>query len=305
VVGVSRRALAVAAAVLLLALLATGAVVLVVRGRSDACARERFQEVAKRNWEEISRGSAEVAAALEAGQSAEDLAKVSDAAAGMRKQLEEVKSSLEEDSPRGYEDLARMQVDALERLDSFLSGIAEYASADESTVIEGRGILEDKSRRAFSAVNEFLAEAPFELERPIAEFYQAPQFLVEVWTEPGESLSEDAEAAYQAASSFLEADREEDFQKLYGMISTRLKTALDYYNISQEALAKDWRRSWDNRKLVDYYISKKDVSLPQPEQAQVKVVAYVDDGGPVTETVRLVREQGAWKIDSYPFVGWE
>ena len=296
----------VAIAALLVILLVAGAVFLVFRGRADARDRKRFETEARRNWKKINSSSAEVASALEAAESAEDLEEIRAAAADMRGLLEEMTSTLGSDSgPGGYEDLARMQIDALERLDIYLTGIVEFASADAATVLEGKGLLEDKSRRAFSAVNEFLAEAPFDLERPVARFYQAPQTLVGIWTEPTDAQSADAEAAYETVAGFLEADKEQDFQKLYGMISSRLKTALDYYKVSPDDLARDWKRSWDNKRLVDYYISRNDVSLPQPDQALVKVVAYVDDGTPVIETVRLVREQGAWKIDGYPFVGWE
>ena len=44
--------------------------------------------------------------------------------------------------------------------------------------------------------------------------------------------------------------------------------------------------------------------VPEPDRAEVQVIVYMEEGAPKFEKMRLVKEQGVWKIDSYPFIGW-
>lgn len=43
--------------------------------------------------------------------------------------------------------------------------------------------------------------------------------------------------------------------------------------------------------------------LPDPTAATLVVIVYVEGSEPCIETIRPVKEQRAWKVANYPFVG--
>jgi len=307
-VRVGRRRLAIKVAVACIAIvLAAGTGFFLHRWIAGARARETFRREASENWDEIQSESEEVAAALEKVTSPSDLNDVADVSSGMRGFIEGILRELEgEQVPSDYQDLSRKQQTALEDLKAYTEYIEELSeSGDEEMVESGRGVLENKSRRALSSVNEFMAVASFAKGRPVAEFYQAGSYLVEAWQPPSYADEAESMAVLDAATEFIKADIEDqDFNKVFSMISSRLKTGLDYYNITVEDYARDWTRAWGDDRPVDFFVKKRDLSFPEPGRAEVKAIVYMEDGAPRLEKMRLVKEQGIWKIDSYPFIGW-
>ena len=95
----------------------------------------------------------------------------------------------------------------------------------------------------------------------------------------------------------------QDFNKVFSMISSRLKTGLDYYNITVEDYARYWSKAWDDDRPVDFFVKRSDLNFPEPDRAEVQVIVYMEEGAPSLEKMRLVKEQGVWKIDSYTFIG--
>jgi hypothetical protein len=88
------------------------------------------------------------------------------------------------------------------------------------------------------------------------------------------------------------------------MLSNRLYTGFAYFNVNKEKLMAGWTQAWGSKRPVNYYISRAQIAFPSPGNATTQAIAYVENGDPRIEEIRLVKEGGVWKIDSYPFVGW-
>lgn len=304
--GNRRRVALVTTAAAVLAAAAVLVAVLVLN-RANAGRAERFREAASENWSMVGGLSEDVAVALLRVSSPEDLAAVAAASKGMSSGLEEIGRSLKGQAvPSGYSDIAESQKIALDALHLYTEKIEKLATgADQQMTRENTSVLESRSRKAKAAVERFLSEADF-LDVVIAgDFYQSGKALGSAWQPPPYAGEEEAQAVYDTVSRFMEADiRDSDFDTLLSLLSSRMVAVLEYLGFTREKLQEGWLSSWGGKKPVDYYISRRNINIPFPETATVVAIAYLEGGGTRVETIRLVKEQGVWKIDNYPFVGW-
>jgi hypothetical protein len=303
----SRRRLLIIVTLALVMLLFLGGGLLLYLSRSNADKKEEFKESANVNWTKISDLAGQVGAALARVNSTTDLENVSRAAEDMTGQLTHISGSLDKArTPAAYEDLSAQQKDSIKDLKSYLEKVSELASRKDEKVLEdNRGILENRSRKAASSVSEFLSKADFlRLSLP-AEFYRAGTALQNAWQPPPYANEAEAQTVYDTANSFMTADiKESNFPVIWSMLSNRLLTGFAYYNLTVDTIASGWRRAWGDERPADFYVSKRDITFTDPNTANVKVIAYLERGSPRIEKIRLVKEDGVWKVDSDPFVGW-
>jgi hypothetical protein len=266
-----------------------------------------FKQSATANWTKISEQSEKVTSSLSRVASPADLNGVSEAAGQMEKLVSDIRRSLKKEPvPSGYVELSRDQQAALAALTNYLEKTRELASgADEKAFQDGRGVLEDRSRKASSAVSEFLSKANFVRTNISNDFYEAALAMDLAWQPPQYGSDSEAQALFETASAFLNADvKESDFDKLWSMLSTGRITALGSLGITKEVARMNWRKLWGDRAPVDYFLSKNSIKFTEPDRATIDAVVYMEGGSPRSATMRLFRENGVWKVETYPFVGW-
>lgn len=300
-----RGRFALVAAVLVLLLAAGGGTALYL-GATNASRADRFRRQARDDWSGLVAEARAVTSALDSVTSPETLDVVAEAAEGMADSLEEVAAGLEgERTPAGYGAVSERQKAAVAELRSYVQKIIELSRVkEEKALAEQRGLLENRSRRARQSVDSFLSEADFVTVTMPGDFYHAGSGMARAYQPPDYAGDAERKAIYDTMNEFMRADvRDGDFEKVWSMLSSRMIYGLEYNRITRERLAANWKSMWGDKNPVDYYVSWRDINIPYPTTATSVVIAYMDDGGPRSQTVRLVKEQGVWKIDSYPFVG--
>jgi hypothetical protein len=301
-----RRGLVITISVVCLAVLALVGLYIYFN-RLNAHRIKDFKQSANANWTKISKQSEKVSSSLSGVASPADLTGVAEAAGQMEKLAAAVGSSLKNQAvPSGYEEISRDQKAALAALLSYLKKTRELASvADEKAFQEGRGILEDRSRKASSAVNKFLSKANFVRANISNDFYNAASAMDSAWQPPQYGSDAEAQALFEAASAFLNADvKEFDFDKLWSMLSTGRINALGALGITKDVARMNWRKLWGDKTPADYFLSKSSIKFSEPDRATIDAVVYLEGASPRFATIRLFRENGVWKVETYPFVGW-
>jgi hypothetical protein len=292
-------------AVLLVLLVLAG--FLIYLNRLNANRIKRFKQSAGDDWRKISTKAQDVDRSLAGVDSPYDLSGVEKIAGEMEKLVIDIDRSLKNQSvPSGYQELSQQQKTAVEALKTYLEKVRELASSeDKNKFLQERGILEGRSRKASSAVSEFLSNADFARVNISNEFYQAAAALSRAWTYQYGGEAE-VQAVYDAADAFLHADiKESNMDKIWSMISSTRLTALNRLGLSKEALAAGWRQLWEGKTPVDYQLRKNTIGFSDPNTATIKTVVDIEGSSPSVAEMRLVKEDGVWKIITYPFVGWE
>lgn len=302
-----RRLLWLIVSVAIVALIALGVGILIYVSSSNAKKTREFEAATRARWQKISEQSRDVSAALARVGSVADLAAVSSAVRGMEAVLDETSRSISKESvPPGYGDVAAKQKAAIVAMKSYLEKVGQLASSgDQQTFKSELGILEDRSGEAAAAVNDLLTAAMFIKTMVPGDFYQAALTMANAWQPPSYANEAETQAVYDAAAAFINADiNGPDLDTIWAMLSTKLHKALDILKITRDKLASGWSQSWGSARPVDYYINKRDINFTDENTATVKVIMYLNSGGPRIETMRLVKENGVWKVETYPFVGW-
>ena len=301
---IGRRSLLIIAAAVLV-VLSVG--FLVYLNRLNANRVQEFKKSAKDNWTNISKQVDNVTASLAKVASTADLSDVSKAAGQMEKLIASIDRSHKKGPvPSGYGKLSEEQKAAIDALKSYLVEVGELASsADEKAFQENRGILENRSRKASSAVNKFLSNANFMRVNVSNDFYQVALAMETAWRPPINTDDPEAQAVYDEANAFLSADiKESNFDKLWSMLSTGRIMALNQLQLPKEVVRSGWRQLWGDKTPVDYYLSRPSINFSNPETATIRVVVYLEGNSPKVESLRLVKEDGIWKVETYPPVGW-
>lgn len=303
---IGRRSLLIIAAAVLVVLLASVGF-LVYLNRLNANRVQEFKKSARDNWTNISKQADIVTASLAKVASTADLSDVSKAAGQMEKLIASIDRSHKKGPvPSGYGKLSEEQKAAIDALKSYLEEVGELASsADEKAFQENRGILENRSRKASSAVNKFLSNANFMRVNVSNDFYQVALAMETAWRPPINADDPEAQAVYDAANAFLSADiKESNFDKLWSLLSTRRIMALNQLQLPKEVVRSGWRQLWGDKTPVDYYLSRPSINFSNPETATIRAVVYLEGNSPKVESLRLVKEDGIWKVETYPSVGW-
>lgn len=302
----TRRIVVIVAAVLVVVILLGGGF-LIYNSTVNASRAREFKESARSDWKALKARAQDVAAALTRVNSTADLGAVEKAAAGMKTELQRVGKSLKHQKvPAGYGDLAGSQEAAISNLTSYVDMVDQLTRAkDKNSYDENSPLLENRSRKALSSVNDFLSLANFMRMSFPGDFYLAGTTMPRAWQPPAYSNEADSQAAYDAASRFVNADvKEHNFDVMWSMLSNRLISGMVAYKITEQAMANTWHTAWGEQKPFDDYVSRRDTALTDANTATVKVIVYSENSSPRIETMRMVRENNAWKVDAYPFVGW-
>lgn len=300
-----RKAYAIVTAALALLLAAGGGTALYL-GVADASRAERFRERARADWGAIASEAGAVAEAIGSVSSPESLGEVAEKAAAMSGALDGLSARLDGRAPAGRGGISDSEKAAVAGLKSYVDMVHEIAVAgEEKAMAEKRGLLENRSRRARESVKSFLSEAEISSVTFPGAFYQAGAGMAGAFRPPDYAGDSERKAIHDTMTEFMRADvKDGDFEKIWSMLSSRMTYGLEYNKISKERLAANWGSMWGDKTPVDYYVSWRDINIPEPETATSVVIAYMSDGGPRAGTVRLVKEQGQWKIDTYPFTGF-
>jgi len=226
----------------------------------------------------------------------------------MRDEVQEVLESRGRDvSISGESEIVEAEKECLESLDSYLEMVSESASSgDENVIQENRPLLETRAAQALSRVNDFMNKAGFLKKNISGGFYQAGKSLANAFGPP-EWQNEEEEVLFDLVNRFMEADiKEYKPEVLWSFSSSRRLQGLALMGVTQENFAEGWRRAWGNEKQpVDYYVSRAGIEFIDPNTAEVEVIVHMEVGAPWSAKVRLVREASGWKVEGYPFVGWQ
>lgn len=235
-----------------------------------------------------------------------DLAAVKEGAGALAVRVAKVSKTLEKGRvPGRYRVAAERERQALEAVGRYLSLLGELSGSDAQAAADGRAALESLARRAQEAVNSFTGSAPWLSVRLPGDLYQGGRTLRSAFQPLGPDAEANAQAVHDTVEAFMDADiHRHDLDTVWSMLSSRLHKGFEYFNITREKLMQGWDGAWGENKPVGYYVSRAQIEFPDPDTANVKVIAYVENGEPRIEEVRVVREGDAWKIDAYPFVGW-
>lgn len=300
----SRYILIVSIAVIFAGAVSAG--LLLWRSAARAEGESKYRSRSNAEWRGLADDADKVAASLLTISSVSDMQGVAQSAAEMRQRVDRAAASLEKNMPpSSYRSVADKEVRALGALASYLEKLNQMAMSGEGIDLQaGRGLLEDRARAAQDGVNDFLAQARWMKTTVDGDFYQAGDALARALTPVDPQLEAQRQSAYDAAHAFMDADIfHHDFDTIFASISNRLKTGFAYYKVSTEKLQADWPKAWDYHP-VNFMISKPQITFPSPGNAVVRAIAYVEKSQPKIAEIRLV-DEGGWKIDSYPFVGWE
>ena len=302
-----RRLLWLVISVATVVLIALSVGVLIYISSSNAEKARKFEAASKARWQKISDQSRDISAELARVGTVTDLAAVSSSVHGMEAVLDEALRSISKEAvPPGYGDAAAKQKAAILAMKRYLEKVDQLASRrDQQAFVGELGILEDRSRQAAASVNDFLTVARYVKATVPGDFYQAALTMANAWQPPSYANGAETQAVYDAAAAFINADiRGPDLDAIWAMLSTNLHKALDVFKTTRDKLASGWAQSWGSARPVDFYINKRDINLKDENTATVKVIMYLNSGGPRIETMRLVKENGVWKVETYPFVGW-
>lgn len=300
----SRRTVLLAVAVAVA--VASVAGVLIWRAKARAADEREFRSRTQADWREISQQADRVQAAVVAAESPSDFPKISEAAASMQQRVERAAASREKSgAPGSYGEAARREREALGALTLYLEKLGTFAQEGEGAdLAENRGLIENAARAARDNVDGFLASAGWVTSVIPGDFYGSTDAMASALEPVDPALEAQRQSAYDAAYDFMYSDIFlHDFDRLLASISNRLRVGFDYYKITKEKLQADWAKAWDYRP-VNFTISRPQITFPSPDSAVVKAIAYVEKGPPKIAEMRLV-DEGGWKIDSYPFVGWD
>lgn len=294
----------------LIAVLVLGAVaggLLWWRSESRQKSAQRYRTKTASEWTGLAGRMSAVTASLAKVSSPEDLAVVARDASAMKSEVERIAGERKKDgAPAGYEEVAQKETQALESLDRYLTLLVELASSgDGPQVLESRAAIEDRARQAQDRVTSFMTAAPWLNAKLPGDFYHAGAGLQAAFQPVDPALEAEAQAVFDTAKTFIEADiYRQDYDLLWSMLSNRLHEGFQFFNVTKDRLMEGWTKAWGSKRPVSYYLSRAQISFSDPDHATVKVIAYVERGDPKIEEVRLVKEGGVWRIDSYPFVGW-
>lgn len=278
---------------------------LVLRSLSHAGEVEKYHNRLAADWEKIGQQADIVDAALTRVASPDDLVDVSNSAANMRTEITRVVEDREKTAPpSGEQGLGESEISSLRSLDGYLEMVEELASGKDATAIEEkRGLLESRSARAFSDINEFLAKASFMYTSISSNLFQAGIALEDTFKPP--HISQDMDAVYNVVNTFMTADITQfDPEVIWGLAASKTRIAMEMLGTTPEKFAAGWRDSWGTRKPVDFYVSRRNITFSDPSNATVRVIVYLESGSTLIEEVSVTREPDGWKIERYPFVGW-
>ncbi|HEY5531800.1 MAG TPA: hypothetical protein VIK22_07350 [Candidatus Anoxymicrobiaceae bacterium] len=305
--GGRRRILIAVASVAVAGLLAGGGYLLYTQV-TDAAHTDNFKSSAKAGWNEIERRSETVADALARVNSPDDLVNVAKSTSAMKDELDKIANAIDRATvPAGYGDLAERQIAAVEDLGNYMELVSKIAAMGKENVIsENNGTLENRSRKAVSSVNGFLSGADFLKVQIPGDIYLAGPEMLNAWAAANQANDEAESAVYDAASAFVKADiKDQDFNVIWSMLSSRNMNNFKAYKVAEQVVKDNWQRSWGSVKPTSYYVSRSDIKMIDPNNAEIRVTMHYDDQRPKTDVITLVRENGAWKVDKYPFAGLE
>jgi hypothetical protein len=275
---------------------------------TNAARTDNFKSSAKADWKEIERRSEAVADALARVNSPDDLLSVANSTSAMKDKLDKMAGSIDKAAvPVGYGDLAERQKAAVEDLGSYMEIVSKVAAAGKENVIsDNNNTLENRSRKAVSSVNDFLAGADFlEVQIP-GDIYLAGPEMLNAWAVANQANDEAETAVYDAASAFVKADiKGQDFNVIWSMLSSRNMNSFTAYKVTEQVIKENWQKSWGSVKPTSYYVSRSDIKMIDLNNAEIRVTMHYDNQRPKTDVITLVRENGVWKVDKYPFAGLE
>lgn len=303
-----RRWILIAVVSVAVAGLLAGGGYLVYTQVTNAARTNNFKSSAKAGWKEIELRSEAVVDALARVNSPDDLVSVAKSTSAMKDELDKIMKSIERAAvPAGYGDLAERQKAAVEDLGSYMDLVSKVAAAGKENVIsENNGTLENRSRKAVSSVNGFLSGADFLKVQIPGDIYLAGPEMLNAWAAANQANDEAETAVYDAASAFVKADiKDQDFNVIWSMLSSRNMNNFAAYKVAEQVVKDNWQRSWGSVKPTSYYVSRSDIKMIDPNNAEITVTMHYDDQRPKTDIMTLVRENGAWKVDKYPFAGLE
>ncbi|MHB8895752.1 MAG: hypothetical protein ACYC99_11335 [Candidatus Geothermincolia bacterium] len=221
---------------------------------------------------------------------------VTNAAAGLKKK----------GAPSGYGTVAEKEAQALESLSRYLEMLYTLSSTgDVNEVVSSRALLEDRARQAQDKVTGFLTAAPWLRVKLPGDFYQAGQALQTAFQPVDPAVEAERQAVYDTLKTFMDADIfKQNLDQIWSMLANRLHEGFALFDVTKDKLMAGWTKAWGDKRPVNYYVSKAQIAFQSPGDATARAIAYVENGDPRIEEIRLVKEGGVWKIDSYPFVGW-
>jgi len=237
--------------------------------------------------------------------SAADLPAVAGSAGKMKELVDTTAAKLEKNGPpSGYGDVGAKERTALASMSSYLKRVADDAgSGNDADIRSDNQIVADLARKAQDDVNDFESSAKWVKANVPGDFYSGSEALLAAY-QPSQELDADRQQVYDTMQTFMTADiLHRNFDVIWSLLDSRLHTGFDYYKITEEKLAAGWDKAWDG-KPTDFYVSRSQIAFPSPDNATVKVIAYMDNAGPRIEEFRLVKEGGSWKLDDDPFVGF-
>lgn len=295
--------------VALLALLVLGCV---AGGLAWWCAASRsraeraFRERVSADWKGIAGRMNTLVDAMTRVANPGDLDAVEEGAGALAAGVAKVSNSLEKTRvPEKYREVAERERLALDSVGRYATVLGELSAGDDRAVADGRAALESLASRAQEAVTSFTGSAPWLSVKLPGDLYQGGSTLQSAFRHMDPAAEAAARVVHDTVEAFMDADiHRHDLDTVWSMLSSRLHTGFDYFKITKEKLMQGWNDAWGSNKPVGYYVSAAQIDFSDPDTANVKVIAYVENGDPRIEEVRLVREGDAWKIDAYPFVGW-
>lgn len=294
--------------ILILAVVAGGVVAFFLyRGWSNERKVSDYKSLLRNNWNELKNKADQTVAALARVGSPAELDSVASAASEMKNAVDNIRRrGGEAKSPSGYRDITDSEKAALETLRGYLEMMANLATGKNANDIRANSpLLDNRARMAHGNVNDFLSKATFlRMSIPI-DFFQAGTMLQNAFSGP-ESNREEIENVYETVNSFMTADiKDKNFDVIWGLTSTNRINQMVTFGATKEKLGQTWPVAWGSTQPREFSVSKNGIKFTDPSNAVVKVVVYMERGDPEMEDIRVVREPGGWRIDSYPFVGWE
>lgn len=275
------------------------------KSASDASSARKFKAAATADWKRISADADRVRTALLKATSKAELAEVDKQATAMRGDIASVTSRMKNGVPPAYKDAAAKAVTALGSIDRYLELVGELSTAASAADLQNnKGALDDRARQAQADVNDLTSSASWLKAGLQGDFFEAGAALQAVLIPVDPAVEAQKQAVNQALQTFMHADIfDRNFDIIWPMLDARLHLGFDYFKITKDKIVAGWDKAWGEHRPVNFYVSEPQITITGPGTATARAIVYVEHGETRIEEVRLVNE-GGWKIDSYPFVGW-
>lgn len=306
---ISRRVIALTVVIVLI--LAAGAgVFLFLRWRTERNRTRDYKAALTQGWQSTGEMAGEMLVVMTRIETVQDLDKLAASAIAMRDEIGRFARKMSEmPAPGSMKEVDTAGNTALQSLDLYLQTVSKLASGKDQTQVESEmGVLDSRAIKASEDVGDFFTKAPFVRVTIPGDFYEAGEVLKGVFASQSNAANEqDRIDASDAVRRFMTADLvEKNFGVITSMLSSNRQLFMKALNMTPEQLPGIWAEAWGKDVPVEFYVSKSGTNLTDAEHGTVKVVVYYASkkNPPRTSEIRVVKENGEWKIDSYPFVGW-